>query len=440
MAFLFSVAQYLQGQSLQTSPGAFTFVETATDVASQVHTLPTAHPNSSFRAFNVTIVTENGAPLPSDFQPQLVMTYPNGKTEIVMLYPFQEVESLPSTFKSDLVYMSTKIKSYHLIWTGEALPLLKITGEWFDPGAVTSRQTEVVDPSPSLRSNCSVPLPKYVDRVSWNCPSGAAYTTPPASYTQVTHLIIHHSAGVNTSTNWGQVVLSIWNYHVNSNKWSDIAYNWLVDPNGVVYEGRGGGDNVLGAHFCGYNAGTMGVCMLGNFQQVEVSQKAFDNLLKVLTWKACARNLDPNQIAFHPSSGLQLYRVSGHRDGCSTECPGDNLYKLLPQIRSRISSVLNPSTGIDNRIGNSLQVTIYPNPVRPAEKVWVQVESKELKNGLLALLDTQGQLLYQQLLSLQEGKNNLLLNLPALAPGNYWLRWQDRESAMVFNQKLTVVD
>jgi hypothetical protein len=156
----------------------------------------------------------------------------------------------------------------------------------------------------------------------------------------VTHLIVHHSAGSNTSANWDATVLSIWNSHVNTNGWSDIGYNWLVAPNGDLYEGRGGGNNVIGAHFCGTNGNTMGTCMLGTYTSVNVTDTARATLVKVLGWKCCNSNINPTAQSLHTSSGLNLFNISGHRDGCSTECPGNQVYATLPQIRTEVQSYI----------------------------------------------------------------------------------------------------
>jgi len=189
----------------------------------------------------------------------------------------------------------------------------------------------VVSPTPVNEPlACPCAQPTVTLRSAW-CPAGDCPENPSPTTTVVTHLIVHHSAGSNTSANWAAVVRSIWDYHVNGNGWSDIGYNYLVDPNGVVYEGRG--NNILGAHFCGKNGNTMGVCVMGDFTNVAPTEDAITNLQRLLAWKACDSGVDPLGSAFHPSSGLNLKNISGHRDGCSTACPGDAFYPLLPTVR-----------------------------------------------------------------------------------------------------------
>ncbi len=193
------------------------------------------------------------------------------------------------------------------------------------------------NPKKGLQSNaaCPCPQPAILDRQGW-CPNNDCAEHPNPSQTTVTHLIVHHAAGTNASSDWSGVVRSIWDYHVNTNGWDDIGYNWLIDPNGIVYEGRG--DNIQGAHFCGSNGGTAGICMLGNFNLVAPSAPALDQLKKMLSWKACDVNIDPNAMTFHASSNKTLPNISGHKDGCATECPGDLFYPLFADLRKEVQT------------------------------------------------------------------------------------------------------
>ena len=193
------------------------------------------------------------------------------------------------------------------------------------------------------QSNPKYPKPPVVTRTEWGCPDGQTTSRPPLSYTTVTHLIVHHSATGNTVANndWPAAVRSIWNFHMFTNGWSDIGYNYLVDPNGVVYEGRSGGDNVQGAHFSGVNGNTMGVCMLGTFTDVTPNDKALNSLRRILAWKADQRGIDATAKTRHAASGLDLNNISGHRDGPgATECPGHALYPLLTSLRAGVKELL----------------------------------------------------------------------------------------------------
>ena len=190
----------------------------------------------------------------------------------------------------------------------------------------------------------SLTKPTVVSRNAWGCPTGQNSPGWTPQYTAVTHLIVHHSAGANISSDWAGVVRAIWQDHTYDNGWGDIGYNYLIDPNGIIYEGRAGGDNVIGAHFCSKNGGTFGVCLLGNFQTVTPTQAALSSLKNLLAWKAEQRGIHPLGTSLHANSGLTLYNISGHQNGCSTVCPGNNLYALLPSIRTDVNNLINGGT------------------------------------------------------------------------------------------------
>lgn len=207
----------------------------------------------------------------------------------------------------------------------------------FDPGP-TGLPDRNGDPISVLRSDqCSCAPPALVDRAQW-CPDGSCFPHPSPEPVFPTHLIIHHSAGSNSSSDWAAVVRSIWNFHVNVNGWSDIGYNWLIDPDGQIYIGRG--DDILGAHFCGKNSNTLGTCVMGDFTQVQPKPAAIDALSHLYAWKACVEEIDPLGSSWHPASGAVIPNVSGHRQSCQTSCPGDAFFPILPQVRNQIAEVI----------------------------------------------------------------------------------------------------
>ena len=188
--------------------------------------------------------------------------------------------------------------------------------------------------------------PPVISRTDWGCPDGQNYRGTP-SYTTVTHLIVHHTADGPVS-DFAAWIRAIWTYHVFSNKWDDIGYNYLVAPDGRVFEGRAGGDNVMGAHFSGQNSGTMGVSMLGTYTKILPSPETLTSLESILAWKADQRKIDPLGVLFHPGTRLYLMNISGHRDANpspfasgTTECPGDAFYPTLPTVRANVAARLD---------------------------------------------------------------------------------------------------
>lgn len=190
--------------------------------------------------------------------------------------------------------------------------------------------------------------PEMLSRTEWGCPDGeVSSNNPDPTYTDVTHLIVHHTATSNSATDWAAEVRAIWSYHVETRGWADIGYNFLVDPNGVTYVGRAGGDNVQGAHFTCQNGGTQGISLLGDFTNVAPSDEALNSLEDLLAWLASRDGLDPAAISWHAGTQLDLPVVAGHRDGnpsttgCTvTACPGDTFYPMLPGVRVNVESLI----------------------------------------------------------------------------------------------------
>lgn len=188
-------------------------------------------------------------------------------------------------------------------------------------------------------------IPAYVDRQSWGASLGLT-NTANRSQTNVTHMFVHHSAGQTNSSDFAAVVRSYYILHTQTNGWSDIGYNWLVDGNGVVYQGRAHNFNgfvdVIGAHTGGSNTNSMGVCVIGHYTTVMPTQNAINSLMRVLAWKANDKGIDVRVRNIHPFTGRNYNTISGHRDGSATECPGQRLYNYLPTLRNRTHAFLNP--------------------------------------------------------------------------------------------------
>ncbi len=183
-----------------------------------------------------------------------------------------------------------------------------------------------------------VQRPAVISRTDWGCPDGQGSPAWPQQYAPVTHIIIHHTATPNDDTDWAARVRAIWYYHTYTRGWGDVGYNYMVDPLGNVYEGRAGGDDVVGGHAYNYNYGTMGVGNLGTYETAPVPARLQTSLEALLAWKCSERGIDPLGRSFN--SHKVYDHIAGHRDVGQTACPGAVLYALIPTIRQNVQALL----------------------------------------------------------------------------------------------------
>jgi hypothetical protein len=294
---------------------------------------------------------------------------------------------------------STRFVQFRMIWDGAALrqavTLRSVRLAFISPAetpASIMQEVEAAQRASEIVPPLAAPQP-VVSRTGWGCPHGQGSSWTP-QYTQVTHFIVHHTATPNNESDWPARVRSIWQYHAVTLSWGDIGYNYLIDPNGVIYEGRAGGDGVIAAHFSCMNSRTMGVALLGTFSANTPSQAAANSLQNLLAWKAGHFNLNPVGSAFHPPSQLSLMNISGHRDGNSstqgcpsgTVCPGNVLYGMLPSIRNNVNALMIQPTATRTPTPTATP-TVTPTPTNTPTPTMTPVGYAELFINHQELLD-----------------------------------------------------
>ncbi len=136
---------------------------------------------------------------------------------------------------------------------------------------------------------------------------------------------------------------SIYYYHAVTKGWGDIGYNFLVDRNGVVYEGRFGGENVVGGHALKYNYGSLGIGVIGSFATTPDPAPAEAATIALTAFKG--RFVDPLGQYFFVDK--MIPNIVGHRDVLSTACPGNAFYPRLPIIRQEVSKILGMTPKMD---------------------------------------------------------------------------------------------
>lgn len=216
-----------------------------------------------------------------------------------------------------------------------------------------------------------------------SCPADATWMPESSEIGAPTHIIIHHTATPNyhitdplanppiLNRNWSSIVRNIWQFHASSNNWGDIGYHFLIDPNGVIYEGRYTGvrDNgtvINGAHAYAFNYGSIGISMIGTYSAAQPTPAAQTSLHNVLSWLVAKYNITPGverpyrphplnsnypkYVNYNGGAGVKLNTIEGHRvtgalasqiisPGWGTTCPGDAFYAMLPDIRQSIQMI-----------------------------------------------------------------------------------------------------
>lgn len=166
-----------------------------------------------------------------------------------------------------------------------------------------------------------------------------------------TKIVVHHTAD-NIVLTWDQDVLDYmyktYKFHAFKRGRGDIWYNFLIDPRGKIYEWRAGGEDIIATHVAWNNSPSLGIALMGNFEEQKPTSDQIQSLTKLLVALTYKYNINPNaKTTYHRTSKsdpyletLVDYSIIGHRDAGYTACPGEHLYNKLPAIREEVKNRL----------------------------------------------------------------------------------------------------
>ncbi|MEU6264231.1 peptidoglycan recognition protein family protein [Saccharopolyspora shandongensis] len=212
-----------------------------------------------------------------------------------------------------------------------------------------------IDPgtAPAAAPRSSAPgQPPVVGRAEWG--ADESQMTWPPERTKTKAVTVHHTAGTNdyACRESAALVRAIYRYHAVELKWGDIGYHALVDKCGTIFEGRAGGlrDDIVGGHARGFNQGTFGVSMMGNYDGVVPSRETVESVAAISAWKLGTADVaadgrteliagPADNSHFPAGTAVPLPTIFGHRDVSKTACPGQRGYEQLDQIRARATAL-----------------------------------------------------------------------------------------------------
>jgi hypothetical protein len=190
-----------------------------------------------------------------------------------------------------------------------------------------AQPTETPIPTPDLTPTEPPLPPEVIRRADWGAlppdhtaeqEFGFAGAENPTGWyvyegdlaTIYTTAVIHHSFPLLRDSGTMRALQDI---HRNTRRWADIGYHFGIDGAGRVYEGRD--IRVRGASVAGYNTGTLGIVLMGNFEVESPSRAQLVALQRLLYWL---------------KQTYRLTHLAGHYEfNPTTACPGANMRPYL---------------------------------------------------------------------------------------------------------------
>jgi hypothetical protein len=196
--------------------------------------------------------------------------------------------------------------------------------------------------------------PPIITRKQWGAAERIRRCGPDYAEDGVKMAYVHHTVSSNgyARSRADDLIRGIYAYHVKGRGFCDIAYNFLIDRFGRIYEGRYGGVDqpVVGAHAMGFNTGSTGVAALGTYTTAKPPRAMIRAYKRLLAWRLDVAHVRPTGKAAMISAGgsaqkfdkgqtVMLPAISGHRHTGFTICPGTRLFKRLSPIRGAAETI-----------------------------------------------------------------------------------------------------
>ncbi len=166
----------------------------------------------------------------------------------------------------------------------------------------------------------------------------------PLAAEDVRFLLVHHTAAStqHRASDVPGLLAAMYRFHTGEKAWPDIAYNFLVDREGGVWEGRAG--SLAGPVAADASGGSQGfaqlVCFIGDFTGELPTAAALAAGTRTLAWLAQRYGVSTAVGAtvsftsrgsnrWPAGSGVTTATIAGHRDMSTTACPGNTFYPYV---------------------------------------------------------------------------------------------------------------
>ena len=202
----------------------------------------------------------------------------------------------------------------------DTLPLAK------EPAAATTTRVNDQPAGASL---------EVISRVGWGALAAIDGEQVPHTIERLTY---HHTAGSDSENSLVPGRFRQFQLLHMEQGWTDIAYHFLIDRAGNVYEGRP--VEIAGDTGTNYDpAGHFLPVMEGDFTLSPPTERQLASLAAVLAWAS-------------DSFGVDVADLGAHRDYAATACPGDLAYALRDDIAARSGLLIRQGGVVLDRLSD----------------------------------------------------------------------------------------
>lgn len=157
----------------------------------------------------------------------------------------------------------------------------------------------------------------------------------PLQYAKKILFIVVHNTAISTNLDQPvKQIQSIYTAHSNKRGWGDIGYNYLIDQKGTIYEGRKGGEKVIGGHARPVNKVSIGISLMGNYEESQATAPLINALVRLIDEKTRLYKINPTGKT--PYKTETYNNIMGHYENDATLCPGIYVKDALPIIRELV--------------------------------------------------------------------------------------------------------
>jgi len=240
----------------------------------------------------------------------------------------------------------------HFLRLAAAGAVAVAAGASFDTGIAEAKPKP--NPITTTSKIALIAAPTIVTRAQWGADESIR-DTRVIGYAPFRKIVVHHTASPNGVKDPAATVRFGYELHVVKRGFTDIGYNFLIGPDGEIFEGRrarkyskgelhtgedGSGNAIIGGHAKGRNAGTCGIALIGNFMKTSPTAAAISSLIHITAWEAQRHRIDPlgsDQFIATDSTKLVFPNIVGHRGIGATLCPGDRMAASMPWLRKQVA-------------------------------------------------------------------------------------------------------